>query len=133
MPIMLYKTLAVLVIAFYIAAAAVAAYLIFLIIKALRKYIGSKEVREEKKAIKRSLGEVLRENRLRCKMTQEFVSETLGVSRQAVSKWENGTSDPSTSNLIALAKLYGVSSEELLRDTNDIQKEDSAPKGKKIS
>lgn len=133
MPIMLYKTLAVLVIAFYIAAAAVAAYLIFLIIKALRKYIGSKEVREEKKAIKRSLGEVLRENRLRCKMTQEFVSETLGVSRQAVSKWENGTSDPSTSNLIALAKLYGVSSEELLRDTNDIQKEDSAPKGKKIN
>lgn len=130
---MLYKIIGVLVIAFYIAEAAVAAYLIFLIIKALRKYIGSKEVREEKKAIKRSLGEVLRENRLRCKMTQEFVSETLGVSRQAVSKWENGTSDPSTSNLIALAKLYGVSSEELLRDTNNIQKEDSAPKGKKIN
>lgn len=47
-------------------------------------------------------------------MTQEFVAESLGVSRQAVSKWENGTSDPSTSNLIALAKLYGVSVEELL-------------------
>ena len=49
-----------------------------------------------------------------CKMTQEFVAETLGVSRQAVSKWENGTSDPSTSNLLALAKLYGVSVEEIL-------------------
>lgn len=47
-------------------------------------------------------------------MTQEFVADRLGVSRQAVSKWENGTSDPSTSNLLALAKLYGVSPEELL-------------------
>lgn len=51
-------------------------------------------------------------------MTQEFVAETLGISRQAVSKWENGTSDPSTSNLISLAKLYGVSSEELLKSTS---------------
>lgn len=42
-------------------------------------------------------------------MTQEFVAEVIGVSRQAVSKWENGSSDPSTSNLIALAKLFNVS------------------------
>ena len=48
-------------------------------------------------------------------MTQEFVAESVGVSRQAVSKWENGTSDPSTSNLCVLAKLYGVSPEELLK------------------
>ena len=61
-----------------------------------------------------SLAEALREHRARCKMTQEFVAEALGVSRPAVSKWENGTSDPSTTNLIALAKLYGVSPEELL-------------------
>ncbi len=38
-------------------------------------------------------------------MTQEFVAESLGVSRQAVSKWETGTADPSTSNLLALAKF----------------------------
>lgn len=92
-------------------------YLFTLLVKALKKYINSKEVREEKKIVCRTLGEILKENRLRCKMTQEFVSETLGVSRQAVSKWENGSSDPSTSNLIALAKLYGVSSEELLKST----------------
>ena len=90
-------------------------YLFTLIVRALRKYIHSKEVRTEKKVICQSLGEVLKENRLRCKMTQEFVSETLGVSRQAVSKWENGTSDPSTSNLLALAKLYHISAEELLQ------------------
>lgn len=92
-----------------------AIYLFVLIVKALKKYINSKEVREEKKAVAKSLGEVLKENRLRCQMTQEFVAETLGVSRQSVSKWENGSSDPNTSNLIALAKLYKVSPEELLR------------------
>lgn len=63
-----------------------------------------------------SLGDLLKEHRTRCKMTQEFLAETLGVSRQAVSKWENGTSDPSTSNLIALAKLFGMSAEELLKE-----------------
>ena len=91
-------------------------YLLWLVIKALRVYINSHEVREEKKATRKSLAEALRENRVRCKMTQEFVSETIGVSRQAVSKWENGTSDPNTSNLIALAKLYGISAEELLKN-----------------
>ena len=91
-------------------------YLIVLVIKALRKYLNSSEVRKEKAGIKKSLGEILKEHRVRCKMTQEFVAESLGVSRQAVSKWENGTSDPSTSNLFALAKLFGVSVEELLKD-----------------
>ena len=55
-------------------------------------------------------------------MTQEFVAESLGVSRQAVSKWESGTADPSTSNLLALAKLFGVSAEELLKSVECPQK-----------
>ena len=84
-------------------------------IKALKKYNRSEEVRKEKAEVRRSLGEVLKEHRVRCKMTQEFVAESLGVSRQAVSKWESGTADPSTSNLLALAKLFGISAEELLR------------------
>ena len=84
-------------------------------IKALKKYNRSEEVRKEKAEVRRSLGEVLKEHRVRCKMTQEFVAEALGVSRQAVSKWETGTADPSTSNLLALAKLFGISAEELLR------------------
>lgn len=109
-----YRLAAIAYLIFCIVVIGVAGYLLILVIKALKKYINSKEVREEKKVIKKSLGEELKENRLRCKMTQEFVSETLGVSRQAVSKWENGTSDPSTSNLLALAKLYGISAEELL-------------------
>ena len=91
-------------------------YLIVLVIRALRKYLKSADVRKEKAGMKQSLGETLKKHRIRCKMTQEFVAESLGVSRQAVSKWETGTSDPSTSNLLALAKLFGVSAEELLRD-----------------
>ena len=72
--------------------------------------------------MRKSLSETLKENRTRCKMTQEFVAESLGVSRQAVSKWESGASDPSTSNLLALARLYGVSAEELLREAAGTQR-----------
>ncbi len=110
---------AVLYVLFWLAIFAGIAYLFVLIVKALRKYVNSKEVREEKKAVAKSLGEALKENRVRCQMTQEFVAETLGVSRQSVSKWENGTSDPNTSNLIALAKLYGISAEELLKNVEN--------------
>ena len=89
-------------------------YLCVLIVKALRRYISSGQIRKEKEIIKKTLGESIKEHRTSRKMTQEFVAESLGVSRQAVSKWESGASDPSTSNLIALAKLFGVSVEELL-------------------
>ena len=90
--------------------------LLWYVFRALRKYLRSAPEREANAAIQRSLGEVLKAHRTRCQMTQEFVAESLGVSRQAVSKWENGTSDPSTVNLLALAKLYGVSADELLRE-----------------
>ena len=91
-------------------------YLFILLIKALRKYLKSEPVRKETAAVRKSLGEALKEHRTQCKMTQEFVAEHLGVSRQAVSKWENGSSDPSTSNLLALAKLYGIGAEDLLKE-----------------
>ena len=91
-------------------------YLWLLAFKALRKYLKSSDVRKEKISVRKSLAETLKEHRVRCKMTQEFVAETIGVSRQAVSKWESGTSDPSTANLFALAKLYGISVEELLKE-----------------
>ena len=51
--------------------------LIVLVIRALLKYLKSKEVRDEKKVIKRSLGEALKFHRTRCKMTQEFVAKRL--------------------------------------------------------
>ena len=92
------------------------AYLFLLIVKALKKYITSGDARREKATVRKGLGETLKQYRIRCHMTQEFVAEHLGVSRQAVSKWENGSSDPSTSNLLALAKLYGIDAAELLKE-----------------
>ena len=62
-----------------------------------------------------TLGRRIQEARKAAGLSQESLGERLGVSRQAVSKWESGASDPSTSNLMALAKLYGISAEELLR------------------
>ena len=94
----------------------VAVYVIYLIIKALKKYIKSEPMRKEKAKNAQTLGEVLKQHRMDCKMTQEFIAETLGVSRQAVSKWESGASDPSTTNLMALAKLFGVAPEDLLKE-----------------
>ena len=54
-------------------------YLAVLLIKALRKYLKSGPVRQEKAEMARSLGEAIRYHRTRCKMTQEFVAESLGV------------------------------------------------------
>lgn len=64
-----------------------------------------------------TFGQKLQTLRQRAGMSQDVLAERMGVSRQAVSRWETGTADPSTSNLIALAKLFGVSPEELLRET----------------
>lgn len=47
-------------------------------------------------------------------LSQEALAEKIGVSRQAVSKWERAEASPDTDNLILLAKLYGVSLDELL-------------------
>ena len=95
---------------------AMGVFLLILIIRALRKYLRSGEVRKEKGETRRSLGEAIKAHRTEKRMTQELVAESLGVSRQAVSKWESGASDPSTSNLLALARLLGISAEELLRE-----------------
>ena len=90
-------------------------YLAYLLVKALRRYLRSGGVRQEKAEDRKSLGETIRAHRTRCRMTQEFVAEALGVSRQAVSKWESGASEPSTSNLLALAKLFEVDPAEMLK------------------
>lgn len=61
------------------------------------------------------------------KLSQEYVATILGVSRQAVSKWENDLSVPDTLNYINLAKIFGVSVEYLAFGEGD------GPSGEKIS
>ena len=86
------------------------------LIKALVRYLKASDARKENSGIKKSLGEALKQRREACKMTQEFVAESIGVSRQAVSKWETGASEPSTSNLLMLAKLFHTTAEEILQE-----------------
>lgn len=46
--------------------------------------------------------------------SQEALAEKLGLSRQSISKWERAEASPDTDNLVALAKIYGVSLDELI-------------------
>ena len=61
------------------------------------------------------IGCFIMEKRKSIGLTQQQLADQLNVSFQAVSKWEQGLSSPSTTNLLALAKLYGVSVGELLK------------------
>ncbi len=87
-------------------------YLFSLLLRALEKYLG--EGRREERTVRVSLSQRLKQLRMEKAYTQEYVAEMLGVSRQAVSKWENGTAEPSTSKLFAIAKLYGIEVSQLL-------------------
>ncbi len=60
-----------------------------------------------------SIGNRISELRKKHNYSQEYVAEQLDVSRQAVSKWEQDQTSPDTNNLIALARLFGVSVEYL--------------------
>ena len=95
----------------FVVVAAIAA-IIYIVVTTLN----SRRNRQSSQQICQSLADVLKAQRTAHSMTQEQVAEAVGVSRQAVSKWENGTAEPSTSNLLALAKLYGVDLNELLQD-----------------
>lgn len=57
-------------------------------------------------------------------LSQEELAEKLGISRQAVSKWERCEASPDTDNLISLAKLYGLSLDELIYGENNRDKQD---------
>lgn len=54
--------------------------------------------------------------RKRFGLTQEQVAEQLGVSRQAVAKWERGETLPDIDNIIAMADLYEISVDSLVRN-----------------
>ena len=64
-----------------------------------------------------ALHDNLKDARNRMGLSQELVAEQLGISRQAVTKWELGQSKPNARNLKALADLYQIPAEELLNGT----------------
>lgn len=65
-------------------------------------------------------------------LSQEDVAEAIGVSRQAVAKWESGETTPDISNCAALAKLYEVSIDNLVNYSPEVMGLTIPPKGKHI-
>ena len=66
-----------------------------------------------------SLGERIKEQRKNSGLSQEKVAEFVGVSRQAVTKWEANQSAPSTENLFKLAEIFGTTVDMLLSSNED--------------
>ena len=64
-------------------------------------------------------------------LSQENLAGHLGVSRQAVQKWETGSSTPDVSNLVAISEYFQVSLDHLLKDTEGVSastdREESEP------
>lgn len=54
-------------------------------------------------------------------LSQEQLAEKIGISRQAVSKWERAEASPDTDNLILLARLYHISLDELLKTEEPVE------------
>ncbi len=61
--------------------------------------------------------------RKKMNLSQEELASRIGVSRQAVSKWERAEASPDTDNLILLADIYGVSLDELLKGEKETESE----------
>lgn len=61
----------------------------------------------------------LKELRTRNNYSQTYVAEYLNISRQAISRWENGNAAPDLDNLVLLAKLYNTSVDDILGVQNE--------------
>ena len=63
-------------------------------------------------------------------MTQEELAEQLGVSRQAVSRWEVGSVVPDSKNILEMSRIFGVTTDYLLKD--EYESDDDLPKVKAV-
>ena len=68
----------------------------------------------------------LYELRKKSGLSQEELAEKLGISRQSISKWERAEASPDTDNLILLAKLYGITLDELIMGGDKAENADTA-------
>ncbi|MFP4854785.1 helix-turn-helix domain-containing protein, partial [Paraburkholderia sp. BR14264] len=66
------------------------------------------------------------------RFTQEEVAEKIGVSRQAVAKWESGETVPDINNCKALAELYGIALDDLVNNLDGTEVAGVTPNGKHI-
>ena len=68
-----------------------------------------------------TLGEKIYRLRTEQGLSQETFGEKLGVSRQSVSKWETDQSVPELDKIVAISDFFGVSTDQLLKDTENVQ------------
>lgn len=73
-------------------------------------------------------GEKIRTLRKENKISQEELAEKLDVSRQSISLWENDQTQPSMEKVVAIANIFGVSTDALLLDSAS-KAENKTPKG----
>ena len=77
------------------------------------------------------LSDNIKNYRKKNNMSQDELAEKLGVSRQSISLWETGQTQPTIDNIIALAKVFNISSDMLLGDSENIDiSQKKAPAGK---
>ncbi|MDD4774511.1 MAG: helix-turn-helix transcriptional regulator [Eubacteriales bacterium] len=65
-------------------------------------------------------------------ITQETLADTLGVSRQAVSKWESGQSEPESDKIIGMSEYFGVTTDYILKGTEPVKTDDYTALGSSI-
>jgi transcriptional regulator with XRE-family HTH domain len=70
-----------------------------------------------------TFGEKLKEERITKGWTQDELAEKLFVSRQSVSKWENGLNYPNIEIIIKISDLFGLTIDELLRSDDELTKQ----------
>ncbi len=70
------------------------------------------------------IGEKIKNKRKELNFTQEYLAKELNISRQAVSKWEKGLSEPSMDNLVRLSEIFGVDIDYFKKD-NEIEEDKS--------
>lgn len=66
------------------------------------------------------LGQQLRQQRLARHLSQAQLAAELHLSRQSISKWENGTALPSFANVVAISDLFGLTLDELIKGDSNL-------------
>ena len=78
------------------------------------------------------LSDNIREYRKKSNMSQEELAEKLGISRQSISLWETGQTQPTIDNIVALARIFNITSDMLLGNSDSVTPvQDKAPEKKR--
>lgn len=68
------------------------------------------------------LGQRIKEEREKRQWTQDYLAETLNVSRQAISKWEVGSTYPDIDRLVQISNLFDITLDSLIKGDDSLKK-----------